>query len=269
MKTKYIFLITLFILSFNKFSAQVLIAKNTETNASTDPSAILEIRDSKTGVLFPQVPLLTNTDAVTVNSPLDGLLVYNTNDARYNFWQNNAWNKNFEIQDGLAIIKNTQNFSSNSTNSITINTFPSTMPLFALNSNTTGWTSLNTSTNINVTNASNTNYIIAEGMTQINNDNDTNQRYQYAIGVFVDGQLKIVRKYFKYSPSTTCIWNKFSLSGVFDNLSIGTHTVSVYAYNLPKSTSGYNSITYGGNASSCSNINNDMARVFLTAQITQ
>lgn len=259
----------LFVFLFNLDKAQVLISRNTDTNSSPDPSAILEVRDSKTGVLFPQVALLSPTDATTVNSPVNGLLLYNTNSARYNFWQANQWNKNFEIDDGLAVIKITKNYASNSTNSVTLTNFPSSVPVFALNSGTTGWATLGSDTSIIVTKASNTNFIIAEGMSQIDNTT-TNQQYQYAIGIFVDGKLKIVRKYFTDSKGYTCIWNKFSVSGVFNDLSIGTHTVSVYAYNLPRASStSYTGITYGGNSSSCSNINNDMGKVFITAQITQ
>lgn len=269
MKTRYIFLTILFIFHFKIISAQVLIARSTETNPAPDPSAILEIKDSKAGILFPQVPLSSNLDALTVNTPLNGLMVYNTTTSRYNFWQNSSWNKNFEIPDGTEIIKITKNYPGNSSNSTTLTNFPSSMPLFALNSTTTNWTSLNTSTTITVTKAVNTNYFIAEGMTQIDNTT-TNQQYQYAIGIFVDGQLKIVRKYFADSKGYTCMWNKFSLSGVFDNLSVGSHLVSVYAYNLPRpSGASYTGITYGGNTSNCTNINDDMARIYINAQITQ
>ena len=106
-------------------------------------------------------------------------------------------------------------------------------------------------------------------MVQINNDEDNNKQFQFAIGVFVNGQLKLARKYTEVGKDFTCNWKKFNLSGVFNDLPIGTHTVSIYGRNLPRATTGYNSMTYGGNTSNCININNDMARIFVTAQVTQ
>jgi hypothetical protein len=46
--------------------------------------------------------------------------------------------------------------------------------------------------------------------------------------------------------------------------------VKVYAYNLPKMSKNYSNITYGGAASnSCDNLNEDMARIFITAQVAE
>ncbi|MBV2165146.1 MAG: hypothetical protein KUL76_01265 [Kaistella sp.] len=257
------------LMSFIKINAQVLIATNTSIVNAPDPSAVLHIADDKRGVLFPAVALSSSSDIVTVPTPVQGLIVQNTTTNKLNFWDQGKWNKAFEIADGLAIIKQTENTSGNSTASTTISNFPSTMPLFSLNSNTTGWTNLNATTTITITKTTNTNLIIAEGMAQINNASDTNQKFQFAVGVFVNGQLKLANKYTSSGRDFVCDWKKFNLAGVFNDLPIGTHTVSIYGRNLPAITSGYNSITYGGNTSNCSNINNDMARIFVTAQVTQ
>lgn len=267
MKTKIILSI-FFLIFYFTVKSQVLISLN---QAVTTPhsSAVLHIADDKRGVLYPQVPLISNTDAITVSTPVEGLTVFNTTTKKFNFWESGQWNRLFAIEDGLAIIKQTTNFSGNSTNSTSISTFPSTVPLFNLNDSTTGWTNLNTSTTITITKASNTNYIITEGMVQINNDSDTYQEFQFAIGVFVNGQLKIANKYTSSWKDYVCDWKKFNLSGVFNDLPIGTHTVSIYGRNLPKVTSSYSQIVYGGNSSNCFNINNDMARIFVTAQVTQ
>ena len=250
-------------------NAQVLIATNTSIASSPDPSAVLHIADDKRGLLLPAVALTNSTDIVTVPTPVQGLLVQNTTTNKLNFWDQGQWNRAFQIADGLAIIKQTENTSGNSTTSTTINNFPASLPLFALNSNTTGWTNLNAGATITITKASNTNLIITEGMVQINNDEDTNQEFQFAIGVFVFGLLKLASKYTAVGKNYICNWRKFNLAGVFNDLPVGTHTVTIYGRNLPKLTSGYSSITYGGNSSNCSNINNDMARIFVTAQVTQ
>lgn len=268
MKT-YIFSALLFLCFGNSVQSQVLLASKTSTVTSPDPSAVLQVADDKRGVLFPQVPLLSYTDNVTVHTPVQGLVVYNTSASKLNFWDVNKWNRLFGIDDGLAIIKTTANFSGASGSSTTNAVFPATMPLFNVDDPTTGWINTGTSTTITITKATNTNYIVTEGMAQINNDVNSNQEFQFAIGVFVDGKLKIARKYTAVGKNYVCNWRKFNLSGVFNDLPVGTHTVTIYGRNLPQITTGYNSITYGGNTSNCSNINGDMARIFVTAQVTQ
>ena len=268
---KKLFIQLLFIFSLNIIYSQVLITTNTELGIEPHPSSALHLSDNNKGLLIPRIPLLDETDQITVPTPTDGVLVYNTTKGKFNFWNNNRWNRNFETVDGLDIIQVTNNVTGSSSNTTILNTFPASMPLFALNSNTTGWTNLGTSTTINTTRSTNTNYIIAEGMTQINNTNESGKQYQFAIGIFVDGQLKIVRKYYENGGTFTCTWKKFSISGVFYDLTIGNHLVEVYGINLPRvgSTTGFNSVSYGGPNGTCSNINQDMARIYLTAQVTQ
>ncbi|WP_156831995.1 hypothetical protein [Kaistella palustris] len=268
MKTQIYSVCLILALSF-PVKSQVLITSNSSGLTTPDASAVLQVQDANRGILLPRVPLSGPADNNTILTPVQGLIVYNTTQGQLNFRDSSQWNKVFETADGLALIKATENFSGASTVSNTITTFPSTMPLFNLDDSPTGWTNLGSASTINVTKAVNTNYIIAEGMAQINNDTATNQEFQFAIGVFVDGKLKIARKYTAVGKNFVCNWKKFSLSGVFDNLSVGSHTVSIYGRNLPKLTTGYSSITYGGNTSNCSNINNDMARIFITAQLTQ
>ena len=268
MKTK-IFSLGLTLLILGMLQSQVVLMPNSATVVTPEASAVLEVRYNDKGILFPQVPLVSFTDNATVPTPVNGLLTYNTTAKKLNFWEENKWNRNFDIEDASAIIKLTKNFSGSSSSSVTNSTFSNTMPLFNLNDSTAGWINLGTSTTITVTKTTNNNYIITEGMVQINNDSNSGQEFQFAIGVFVNGQLKLARKYTEIGKTYVCNWKKFNLSGVFDDLPIGTHTVSIYGRNLPKITSGYSSITYGGNTSNCSNINNDMARIFVTAQLTQ
>lgn len=267
---KYIYNVVIFLTPF-LINAQALITTNPSLGIVPDPSSVLQISDNNKGILLPRIPLLNSTDQITVPTPVNGVLVYNTNTEKYNFWQNGAWNRNFETQDAVDIIQITNNFTGSSNNITTISGFPATMPLYTIDSDTTGWTSLGTSTTITITKPNNTNYIIAEGMSQINNTDETGKEYQFAIGIFVNGQLKIVRKYYTFGGEFTCNWMKFSASGVFYNLPVGTHTVQVYAANLPRvgSTSGFNSISYGGPNGTCGNINQDMARIYITSQVTQ
>lgn len=267
MRTIYTFILSLILCTLP--NAQVLIVTNSALASVPDPSAMLEIADDKRGLLLSQVPLTNSTDDVTVPTPVTGLLLNNTITQKPNFWAAGQWNRIFQVPDGLAIIKQTENFSGNSAGSISVSSFPVNMPLFNANDSPAGWTNLNATASVIITKTSNTNYIVTEGMVQINNDTDTNQEFQFAIGVFVNNQLKLASKYTNAGKNFTCNWRKFNLAGIISDLPIGTHTVSVYGRNLPKITTGYSSVTYGGNTSNCTNINNDMARIFVTAQVTQ
>lgn len=265
---KTLFAIFLFLLSVCDIFSQVLISTNREIASTPDPSAIFHVADDKRGILLPRISLASTSDQTTINSPVEGVTLYDSSSDKLRFWSNNNWNKTYETSDVEEVIDITTNSTSSSLAKTVISAFPGSMPQFSINSNTSGWTDLNVNTNINITKTSNTTLIVGEGMAMINNTNAASS-FQFAVGIFVDGNLKLVRKFFAYSEGS-CSWKKFNISGVFFNLPVGVHQVKLYAYNLPKLNTAYSSITYGGNAStSCGNVNDDMAKIFLTAQLTQ
>ena len=235
-------------------------------------SAVLEMSDVDKGFLLPRVPLTSSTDQITVPTPISGLLVYNSTTTKFNFWESNQWNRNFELEDALPYIDQTSRFTTNSGTKIVVNGFPTTTTQFTINDGPTGWTDLNVNLIVNPTKTTNAIFLSAEGMAQLNNDNSNN--YQFAIGMFVDGQLKVVRK-FKYDESgTSCSWKKFDVAGIFFNLTPNTdHQVKLYAKNLTVTNNtggGYGTgITYGGGAGTCTNLNEDSGRIYLTSQITE
>ena len=80
----------------------------------------------------------------------------------------------------------------------------------------------------------------------------------------------MVKNFHVDASEKKCNFKKFKIAGVFENLPVGSHVVKVYAYNLPKLSNNYSNITYGGAAStSCNNLNEEMARIFLTAQVAE
>lgn len=163
----------------------------------------------------------------------------------------------------------TRNFSSKSSNAITLSSFPKVSPNFILGSDATCWSYLNTSTQISVDKNKNTSLIEVDGTAQIDNLIKESP-YQFAIGIFIDDELKLVKNFYVNASEKKCNFKKFNIAGVFENLSVGSHVVKVYAYNLPKLSSNYSNITYGGAAStSCNNLNEEMARIFLTAQVAE
>jgi len=163
----------------------------------------------------------------------------------------------------------TRNFSSKSSNAITLSSFSKVSPNFILGSDATGWSYLNTSTQISLEKNQNTALIEVDGTAQI--DNLTKESpYQFAIGIFIDDELKLVKNFHVDASEKNCNFKKFNIAGVFENLTAGSHVVKVYAYNLPKLSNNYSNITYGGAAStSCNNLNQEMARIVLTAQVAE
>ena len=63
-----------------------------------DPSAQLHVKAANRGVLIPNIALLSTTDVVTIKSPAESLLVFNTQTISdvtpgYYYWLNNKWNR--------------------------------------------------------------------------------------------------------------------------------------------------------------------------------
>lgn len=259
---------------FGAVNAQVLITKD-KTVDTPDPSAILEIRDTEAGFLFPKTDFNGTFDdnQNPVQNPVHGLTLLDTGTDRLYFWDTNItpnrWIKNFRVNDAEAILQKTINYSANSTSGVSINSWPTNPPTFNENSNTNGWTDLGVSVTISPTNATNDVFISAEGMAQLNNSSA--DFYSFAIGLFVDGQLKVVRKFYA-GENSACTWKKFELNGLFEDMAPGNHTVRLYARNVRKdSGTGNLGLYYGTRApnATCSNMNENMARIFLTAQVTE
>jgi polyhydroxybutyrate depolymerase len=91
LKTRFIFLLLFFVNSINAQSVGI----NTSGSAP-DSSAILDIKSSGKGVLFPRVLLTSLTDSITIRKPVISLLVFNTNrnlpgGAGFYVWNGKSW----------------------------------------------------------------------------------------------------------------------------------------------------------------------------------
>lgn len=278
---KYIVLLAL-IISGSSF-AQVLISKDGDGSEVPHPSAMLELRDEARGILLPRVALPVDDNQLNDNTspvlnPSHGLLVVDTTRDKLFFWDNQItpapgkWIRNFEEEDALGLVEVTTNYTASSTgNGTTISGFPGTAS-FALNSGKSGWTKIDgVSLTLQPTKTANTVFVSAEGMVHLNNNNATS--FEFAVGLFVDNQLKVVRKY-TYTGNNACSWQKFELNGLFENMTTDNHTIELYARNMVKGNTGNNygtGLIYGGGwgTGSCTNLNSAMAKVFLTAQVTE
>src|ERR1035437_9949593 len=84
LRTKRLIGIVGFILCAVSLRAQVVIP----STASTDASAELNVVSTTKGVLFPS---LTSIQMFSIASPAIGLIIYNTNDKAFEFYNGSAW----------------------------------------------------------------------------------------------------------------------------------------------------------------------------------
>ena len=273
MKKKYT-LLTL-VLASNLFFSQIVMTDR--ATPLLDNTAVLKLDSDTKGVLLPRIGLDSNLDVTTVPSPQDGNIVFNTN-ATTNlpqtvaYFDTGKWNALFtkeQIQSKLDLV-NTSSVSS--PGGIVVTGF--TPGAIALGSGTAGWTSLGITDTKSFTRANNSFAFTLEGMAQL--DRSVDEYFQYAIGVFVDDQLVVVRKYHKQKEDFTCSWHKFVLNGVVNDLSLGNHTIKVMARNIAStSNSPTQKIVYGGiaersdNNNPCENMSNFLSRISLSTTIVE
>lgn len=243
-----------------------------------DGTAVLKLDSDKKGVLFPRIPLTSNLDIATIPLPQNGNIVFNTNTSAslpqtVAYFDDNKWNALFtkeQIQSQLDLV-NTSSVSS--AGNISVTGF--TPGAITLGSSTAGWTSLGITDTKSFTRANNSFAFTLEGMAQL--DRSVDEYFQYAIGIFVDDQLVVVRKYHKQKEDFTCSWHKFVLNGVVNDLSLGNHTIKVMARNIASTSNGSTQkIVYGGIANSsntgnppCDNMSNFLSRISLSTTIVE
>lgn len=259
----------------NLFFSQVVITD--KGTPALDDTAVLKLDSDKKGFLLPRIPLTSNMDVTTVPNPQNGNIVFNTNATSslpqtIAYFEVDRWNSLYtkvQLQPKLDIVNTSSVSSSGST---TITGF--NPGAINLGSGTTGWTSLGVIDSKAFTRANNSFAFTVEGMTQLNAS--VNEYYEYAIGIFVDDVLVVVRKYHKQKENFTCSWHKFILNGVVNNLSVGNHSIKVMARNISStSNSATQKIVYGGpavrsdNGSVCDNMSDFLAKITLNTTIVE
>lgn len=91
---------TLFLLCY-LLTIQLSIAQNVginEDGSSPDPSAMLDVKSNNKGLLIPR----TDTTTVNASNPVSGLMIYQSSDATFYFFDGNKW---------IAFAKSTDRFS--------------------------------------------------------------------------------------------------------------------------------------------------------------
>lgn len=247
-----------------------------KAQAIVDKSAILKLDSDKKGVLYPRIPLTSNTDITTVANPQNGNIVFNTNSTStlpqtVAYFDSGKWNALYTKEHVVSKLDLVSVSAVSSPGNITITGF--TPGAISLGTGTSGWTSLGIADTKTFSRSKNSLAFTIEGMTQL--DKSTDQFYEYAIGVFVDDKLVVVRKYHKQAEAFTCSWHKFILNGVVNDLSIGNHTIKVMARNISSTTnSSTQQIVYGGvaryeNGNPCDNMSNFLSKISLSTTVVE
>lgn len=272
---KKIFNIILLIVIHNVCFSQVVITD--KGIPVLDNTAVLKLDSDKKGFLLPRIPLTSNMDAITVPSPQNGNIVFNTNvtpslPQTVTYFEVDRWNALYTkemLQPKLDLV----NISSVSSSGSTVITGFNPGAI-SLGTGTSGWVGLGITDSKSFTRAHNSFAFTVEGMTQL--DASSNEYYEYAIGIFVDDVLVVVRKYHKQKENFTCSWNKFILNGVVNNLSIGNHTIKVMARNISSTSNlATQKIVYGGtatrsdNGNVCDNMSSFLAKISLNTTVVE
>lgn len=99
-KIKHFLLLSLVVFSSGIFAQNNSVGIGTTT---PDNSAILDLFSTNQGLLIPR----NNTSGITtITAPSDGLILYNTDDKCYWFWNNSAWKRLCDTDSLLTMINN-------------------------------------------------------------------------------------------------------------------------------------------------------------------
>ncbi|AZA85917.1 hypothetical protein EG349_03490 [Chryseobacterium shandongense] len=114
-KNTYFKIVSVCILFFKFSNGFTQVGIGTVTPAG---SSILDITSGNKGVLMPRITLLSTTDATTIPSPADGLLIWNNglggvSPSGFYFWSNSKWN---QIATVSTVLPSSGNWSTSGNN---------------------------------------------------------------------------------------------------------------------------------------------------------
>lgn len=263
---KNLYLIAAFSLLFSfKTNAQVGIGTTTVEN-----DLLLKISSSNKGVLIPNLSIPDLNLASPVTNPALGLLAYNnaTGKKGFNFWDGAKWNELVDTNNVYSVLGLSISYSTSNSSAIDLTTLSGALNYAENSPPGAVWTFVpGLSKTINVTQANNNIFVITEGMVQANNSSvDATKTYTYALGIFVDGQLKGVRNYStNYGRSNQ--YDFFSINTLFKNLSVGSHEIRTYVTMRVNNHSSATSWRFGGAVSA--SVNADMSRINMFIKLTE
>lgn len=269
----------LFLSSISLFSFAQNNSVGIGTNAP-DPSAILDLLSGNKGIMLPNISLndkdLSDYSFIPTK-PSPSLLIYNTNkkvsggEGLY-YWDGTKWifylnSSNINLLLGITKYKAKTYNTGVSTN--VYNTESGSVNSFIKGSSlATPWIEIKDATPFTYTieRPNNSSVITFTGMLQVNNTSSSDANLNYGLGIFVDNKL-IASKSAAVTADNLCAFQEFTITGFIDNLSVGTHTVTLGVMNRSSNTTV--NVNYGQKASSCNTISNDEAKISAIVLINQ
>lgn len=254
------------------FSAQVGV-----NISNPDASAMLQIFSTSKGVSVPSVQLLSYTDVVTIPSPKESLIVYNTNTtllggAGFYFWNGSRWDYLFSDINSSNLQNQLKYYSKISTTGFDFKN-SGTSQFYGYSNINIGdainsqWTEIaDVTQTITIDRATNNISFNINGMMQANNSTTTSGVAAY-FGVFVDDKLVDIKPL--YMPfDQNCNFRTFTVYAKSQNLTLGNHVVKFAIRNVSAPSTAI-MLTYGAKNSSCSTLSNDESRISTTILLNQ
>ena len=266
MKKKFCLIVAFWLQFYSILNAQVGIG-----TTSLENDLLLKVSSPNKGVLLPNLSILDLSMASPVTNPAFGLLAYNNYSGKegFNFWDGSKWNELVDSKNVYSILGLTISYSTSNSSPIDI-----ILPAGAINyaeNSLPGviWTEVpGLSKNITISQPNNSIFVITEGMIQANNTvASSSNAFTYAVGIFVDGKLAGVRNYSsKYA--NTYQYDFFSINTLFQNLSLGSHTIKTYVTIRVNDYLGATSWKFGG-SNNTGSVNADMSRINMFIKLTE
>lgn len=286
------FLATLFL---STTYAQIEISNKTipEIDNATDG---IYVNFSDKGVLLPRVSLksLTLLETTTGTFPISGLLspdaklqmiVYNTNKELgegFHFWDGTKWRALLDFENIIAQLSSSVMFSAEAngidiaSNRSYVQGAETTLPNYNFDQTGTiapnrDFIPLNITKTIRTNKPNNKTSFTFTGIAQIE---QSNSLLTFAVGIFVDGNLKYVENYTGNFATTSCGFVSVDLDGIILNLSttqdhvidIRIHPRRSYNLSTPATTYAY---TFAKPAGSCSNLASEIMKSKLVLTVKE
>lgn len=250
--------------------AQVVISNSTST---ADPSEILKIESTNQGVLFPNVELVALNQPAPVSNPAENLIVFNLNPALgegFYMWQTNKWKPLIDSRNIYAYAGIVKTTTVKSTASYLDSDLTEAVSYSIDEAPGTRWKEIpGVGAFIEIFSPQNNVSVNVSGIVQGIGATGNDQLYSYAIGIFVDDQLKVVRN-FLLKGNGTCLYSDFNVFGTLDNLPVGVHEVKVYeTFRAKIGDNSIANLNFGGSNSNCTNLNDDMSRTLMNIQVSE
>ncbi|MCD0477388.1 hypothetical protein LPB90_02895 [Chryseobacterium sp. LC2016-29] len=248
--------------------------------SNPEGSAILDLVSGNKGFMLPKVSL--NSSNVSdysfmISQPTVSLMVYNTNASfpggkGLYYWDGAKWVFYFSSANINLLLGITKYYSKIYNTGVSTSNYPADAT--SVNSFVNG--SMLASPWVEITDSSPFSFVIDRpvnstvvtftGMLQLNNATSSSESVTYGLGIFVDDQL-ISSKSATMNVDNTCAFREFTITGLVNNLSAGTHNLKLAVMNRSSTTTG--SINYGQKGASCSNISNDEAKISAIVLVNQ